>query len=51
MGGEETSPLWDTLMNEGREAQQIAYDNPVPADEDTAELLAFYHEEVLRRAA
>ena len=51
MGGEETSPLWDTLMNEGREAQQIAYDNPVPADDDTAELLAFYHEEVLRRAA
>jgi hypothetical protein len=50
-GGEETSPLWDTLMNEGREAQQIAYDNPVPADDDTAELLAFYHEEVLRRAA
>jgi hypothetical protein len=51
MGGDETSPLWDTLMAEGREAQQAAYDNPVAADMDTEELLQFYREEVLRRAA
>ena len=51
MGGDETSPLWDALMKEGREAQQAAYDNPVAADMDTEELLQFYREEVLRRAA
>jgi hypothetical protein len=51
MGGEETSPLWDALMAEGREAQQEAFDNPIPADPETEELLEFYREEVLRRAA
>jgi hypothetical protein len=51
MGDEETSPLWDELMKEARDVQQHAFDNPTAADADTAELLGFYHQEVLRRAA
>jgi hypothetical protein len=51
MGDEETSPLWDALMKEGRDVQQHAFDNPEPADHDTAELMGFYRDEVLRRAA
>jgi len=51
MGGEDTSPLWEELMSEGREAQEFAYDNPVAADPETEELLEFYREEVIRRAA
>jgi hypothetical protein len=31
--------------------QQHAFDNPEPADHDTAELMGFYRDEVLRRAA
>jgi hypothetical protein len=38
-------------MAEGREAQQEAFDTPIAADPETEELLEFYREEVLRRAA
>jgi hypothetical protein len=33
MGGEETSPLWEELMKEGRDVQQAAFDNPTPLDQ------------------
>jgi hypothetical protein len=42
---------WDELMGEGRELQQLAFDNPQAADPDTEELLGFYRQEVLRRGA
>jgi hypothetical protein len=51
MGGEETSPLWEELMKEGREAQQAAFNNPTAVDSETEELLGFYRQEVSRRAA
>jgi hypothetical protein len=51
MGSDETSPLWDELMKEGRDVQQAAFDNPTAADTDTEELLEFYRSEVMRRAA
>jgi hypothetical protein len=40
---------WDDLMLEGRDAQQEAMDNPVYADEQTAELMQFLFEERSRR--
>ena len=42
---------WDALMREGRDVQQAFLDNPVAADPDTEEMLDFYREEVIRRAA
>jgi len=42
---------WDALMREGRDVQQAFLDNPVAADPDTEEMLEFYREEVIRRAA
>jgi hypothetical protein len=38
-------------MKEGRDVQQAAFDNPTAADTDTEELLEFYRNEVMRRAA
>lgn len=51
MGSDETSPLWEELMKEGRDVQQAAFDNPTAADSETEELLEFYRSEVMRRAA
>lgn len=43
---------WDDLVaNHGREAQQQAIDEPDYADEDTAELMEYFHGEQKRRAA
>lgn len=43
---------WDDLIaNHGREAQLAAIANPVFADEDTAELMEYFHGEEKRRAA
>ena len=47
MGGYQE--LWDELMLEGREAQKEALDNPVYADEQTAELMEFIQQERARR--
>lgn len=47
----EWQETWDELMGEGRELQQLAFDNPEAADQDTEELLGFYRQEVLRRNA
>ena len=38
-------------MQEGREVQELARDNPECADQETAELMQFLQEERLRRAA
>ena len=40
---------WDTLMGQGREVQQHHMDNPLYADDQTAELMAFLEEERARR--
>ena len=47
----EYQELWDDLMKEGREVQELARDNPECWDEQTAELMQFLQEERLRRAA
>ena len=47
----EYQELWDELMQEGREVQELARDNPECADQETAELMQFLQEERLRRAA
>ena len=48
---EEHKETWDLLMQEGREVQEAARDNPECADQETAELMQFLQEERLRRAA
>ena len=48
---EEHQESWDILMQEGREVQEAARDNPEYADQETAELMEFLQEERLRRAA
>ena len=48
---EEHQESWDILMQEGREVQEAARDNPECADQETAELMQFLQEERLRRAA
>lgn len=47
----EWEDYWREVTAEGRDVQEAAMAEPEPADEDTAELLAFYAEEVKRRAA
>lgn len=42
---------WAEITQDGRAIQENAMDNPEPADEETAELLEFYQQEVMRRAA
>lgn len=49
---EQQDDEWDDLVaNHGRGAQLAALENPESADRDTADLLAFYHSELTRRAA
>tara|TARA_R110001592_G_scaffold229783_1_gene486453 strand:+ start:464 stop:1240 length:777 start_codon:yes stop_codon:yes gene_type:complete len=43
--------VWDEITQEGREVQEMAMDQPMCADEKTAELMQFINEERLRRAA
>ena len=47
----EWSDYWAEVTAEGRVVQEAAMANPEPADEETEELLAFYAEEVQRRAS
>lgn len=47
----EYQEIWDELMQEGREVQELARDNPEYADHETAELMQFLEEERLRRSA
>lgn len=42
---------WDEITAEGRDVQEEAMANPETADQDTADLMAIYDEEVLIRAA
>lgn len=48
---DDSSGIWDEITQEGRAVQEAAMADPEPADDDTAELLAFYTDEVLRRSA
>lgn len=47
----EHEEAWLSITREGREVQGYALDEPEPADDETAELLAFYEAEMTRRAA
>ena len=53
-GSEEMGDLqgiWDDITKEGRDVQEVAMQQPVCFDEDTADLMQFMQEERLRRAA
>lgn len=43
--------VWDEVTAEGRDVQTAAMEDPEVADDDTAELMAMFEEEVARRAA
>lgn len=43
--------VWDEVTAEGRDVQQAAMEDPEVADDDTAELMAMFEEEVAKRAA
>lgn len=43
--------VWDEVTAEGRDVQQAAMEDPEVADDDTAELMAMFEEEVVKRAA
>jgi|SRR6516162_7827891 hypothetical protein len=47
--GENDPEYVSITQNQGRAAQQKAYDNPTAYDEETEELLAWFEQEVLRR--
>lgn len=52
IGEEDDDAEWDDLVNNhGRAAQVAAYDDPQFADQETEELMEFYHAELARRAA
>lgn len=52
VGGDQQDDEWDDLiLNHGREAQEAALADPEFANEETAELMEFFHSEVRRRAA
>lgn len=43
--------IWDDITSQGREAQKAALDQPMCADEETAELMQMLQEERIKRAA
>lgn len=43
--------VWDEVTAEGRDVQTAAMEDPEVADDDTAELMAMFEEEVTKRAA
>lgn len=43
--------VWDEVTAEGRDVQEAAMEDPEVADDDTAELMAMFEEEVAKRAA
>ena len=43
--------VWDEVTAEGRDVQKAAMEDPEVADDDTAELMAMFEEEVAKRAA
>ena len=50
--GDEDDAEWNDLVaNHGREMQEAALNDPDYADQDTADLMEFFHSEVQRRAA
>jgi hypothetical protein len=52
LGEGDQDAMWDDLIaNQGRAAQEAALSDPEYANEDTADLMEFFHDEVRRRAA
>lgn len=52
LGEGDDDPEWDDLVaNHGRPAQEAALADPEYANADTADLMAFYEQEIARRAA
>jgi hypothetical protein len=52
LGEGDQDATWDDLIsNQGRAAQEAALSDPEYANEDTADLMEYFHEEVRRRAA
>lgn len=52
IGSSDSDPEWDDLVaNHGRPAQEVALAEPEYANDETAELMEFFHGEVRRRAA
>lgn len=49
--GEGQDDEWDEITQNAREEQEFALFNPEYADEDTADLMEMFHEEVKRRSA
>jgi len=47
----EYQEIWDEITKEDREVQKLAMEQPICADEQTAELMQYLQEERLRRAA
>ena len=43
--------IWDEITKEGRDVQEVAMQQPVCFDEETADLMQLLQEERLRRAA
>ena len=43
--------LWDDIVAEAREVQELAYEYPECYDDETQELMDFLNEERMRRAA
>ena len=43
--------IWDEITKEDREVQKLAMEQPICADDQTAELMQYLQEERLRRAA
>ena len=43
--------IWDEITKEDREVQKLSMEQPICADEQTAELMQYLQEERLRRAA
>lgn len=51
IGTEDQDDEWDEIVAEGRSVQEAAAADPEWADDETADLMALYAEEVARRAA
>jgi hypothetical protein len=51
ISADEQDDEWDELVQQDRAVQEAAFNNPGCFDRDTADLVAYYEEEVKRRAA
>jgi hypothetical protein len=47
----DAKPIWDEIIADGRDVQQLAMDNPEVADDETAALMELLEDERVRRAS